>query len=171
MCIRDSSIEDPVTLIKMKDSLIAKYGRSKPLLKSFARAHNLVGMSAMDKKDYPIAVEHFAKVQELFPSDTIARYNMLMIKGHKLRQKGNKDSLWCAIENYSEASELYKDLGEPHYYIGLVYQKLGNTDFDLIIESYNKALAKSLNDNIRSNVEIAKKVVTSREKRLKEFWK
>ena len=72
------SIEDPVTLIKMKDSLIAKYGRSKPLLKSFARAHNLVGMSAMDKKDYPIAVEHFAKVQELFPSDTIARYNMLI---------------------------------------------------------------------------------------------
>lgn len=165
------SINDPDALLYMKDSLISKYGRSKPLLKSFARAHNSAGISAMDKKDYSTAIEHFAKTQDLFPLDTIAKYNMLMVKGHKLHQKGDKDSLWSAIENYSKAAQIRNNLGEPHYYIGLVYRKLGNKDFDLIIESYNKSLARTLNDNIRSEVEIAKKVAMDREKKLKEFWK
>ena len=62
-----------------------------------------------------------------------------MTEGHILLKKGNKNRLWDGIEFYYKAVKLKPSLGEPHYYIGQSYQKIGTTDFDLIIESYQNA--------------------------------
>ena len=155
----------------MKDSLLAKHGQTKRLLQSIVLAHNSFGISAMEEKDYSTAIDHFTQSQELIASDTIAKYNILMAEGHLLYKKGNKDGLWDAIEKYSQAAQLYKHFGEPYYYMGLAYRKLGNTDFDLILESYNKAMARTLNDETRADVEAAKQKVINREKKLNDFWK
>ena len=165
------SIDDPGTLLLMKDYLLAKHGETKLLLQSIVRAHNSFGISAMEEKDYSAAIDHFTQSQELIANDTTAKYNTLIAEGHLLYKKGNKEGLWDAIEKYSQAAQLYKNLGEPYYHIGLAYRKLGNTDFDLILESYNKAIARTLTDKTRADVEAAKQKVINREKKLNDFWK
>jgi len=165
------SVDDPETLLFMKDSLLAKHGQTKLLLQSIVQAHNSIGISAMEEKNYSAAIDHFTHSQELIATDTTAKYNILMAEGHLLYKNGNKDGLWDAIEKYSQAAQLYNHLGEPYYHMGLTYRKLGNTDFDLMLESYNKAIARTLTDKTRADVEAAKQKAVNREKKLNDFWK
>ena len=168
---RKLSAEDPGALLLMKDSLLQKYGNAEPLLRSLVQAHNSFGISAMEEQNYSAAIDHFNKSRELIATDTTAKYNVLMAEGHILYIKGNEGGLWDAIEKFSQAAQLYGHRGEPYYYIGLIYRKLGNTDFDLMLESYNKALALTLPEKIRTEVEAAKQNALRREKKLKTFWK
>ena len=66
---------------------------------------------------------------------------------------------------------IFEKAGAPYYYIGNSYLKLGDKDFDLIIESYEKALALELNTDLRERVIQAREYVSMREKKLKDFWK
>ncbi len=168
---RKLSAEDPGTLLLMKDSLLQKHGNTEPLLRSLVQAHNSFGVSAMEKQNYSAAIDHFNKSQGLIATDTTAKYYVLMAEGHLLYHKGNKKGLWDAIEKFSQAAQLYGHRGEPYYYIGLIYRKLGNTDFDLMLESYNKALALTLPEKTRVEVGAAKENALRREKKLKTFWK
>ena len=168
---RKFSAEDPGALLLMKDSLLQKHGNTEPLLRSLVQAHNSFGISAMEKQNYSASIDHFNKSRELIATDTTTKYNVLMAEGHILYNKGNKGGLWDAIEKFSQAAQLYGHRGEPYYYIGLIYRKLGNTDFDLMLESYNKALALTLPEKIRAEVEAAKQNALHREKKLKTFWK
>ena len=168
---RKLSAEDSEALLLMKDSLLQKHGNTKPLLRCLVQAHNSFGISAMEEQNYSAAIDHFNKSQELIATDTTAKYYVLMAEGHLLYDKGNKNGLWDAIEKFSKAAQLYGHRGEPYYYIGLIYRKLGNTDFDLMLESYNKALALTLPEKIRAEVEDAKENALHREKKLKTFWK
>ena len=67
------SVDDPGTLLLMKDSLLAKHGQTKRLLQSIVRAHNSFGISAMEEKDYSAAIDHFTQSQELNANDTTAK--------------------------------------------------------------------------------------------------
>ena len=55
-----------------------------------------------------------------------------------------------AIEKFSQASSLLPNDGEPHYWIAISYTKLGDTDFDLILESYEKSLSLNLDNDLRN---------------------
>ena len=165
------SIDDPRLLLSIKDSLIDKYGKKQSLIESFVRAHNTIGLYEMKKQNYSAAIDHFILSQELISSDTTAIYNMIMAEGHILYIKGSKKGLWSAIEKYSKAAQLYTNLGDPYYYIGLTYQKLDDRDFDLILESYNKALMGKLTNKKRNEVEISKKTALNRRNKLKKFWR
>ena len=103
--------------------------------------------------------------------DTLSQYNLLLAEGHSLYKKGNKNGLWDAIQKYNKAAQLRPRLGEAHYYIGLSYHKIGDTDFDLIIESYEKALGLSLRPDIMQKTKEELSLALEREKRLKDFWK
>ena len=168
---RKLSAEDSEALLLMKDSLLQKHGNTEPLLRSLVQVHNSFGVSAFEEQNYSAAIDHFNKSRDIIATDTTAKYYVLMAEGHLLYDKGNKNGLWDAIEKFSQAAQLYGDRGEPYYYIGLIYRKLGNTDFDLMLESYNKALALTLPEKIRAEVEDAKENALHREKKLKTFWK
>ena len=75
------------------------------------------------------------------------------------------------LEKFYRAAQLQPKLGEPHYYIGRSYQRIGNQDFDLIIESYNKALSLNLENGLRLLIEEERDLIMNREKRLINFWK
>ena len=94
-----------------------------------------------------------------------------MIEGHLLRNTGKKEKLWDAIQMYYKASRLKPISGEPYFFIGESYQSLGNKDFDLILESYQKALNLKLSKEMKEKVEREYSLVADREKRLKDFWK
>ena len=94
-----------------------------------------------------------------------------MAEGHLLQKSGKKNKLWSSIQAYSKAATIFEKAGAPYYYIGKSYYKLGDKDFDLIIESYDKALALELSTELRRLVNQAKEDVIMREKKLKDFWK
>ena len=61
--------------------------------------------------------------------------------------------------------------GEPFYWIAKSYTKLGNTEFDLILESYEKSLALDLDKGLRLEVEKNYKIAKNRKSKLDSFWK
>ena len=155
----------------IKDSLIQKYGKNENLIISIANAHNSLGILSMKEKNYDIALNHFSESLSILPDDSITKYNKLMAEGHLLFERGNQNSLWDAIKKYSQATQENSVSGEPYYYMGLAYRKLGDKDFDLIIESFNNALKRTLSSQQRAMIENEKKQVSNREKKLKDFWK
>ena len=162
--------DDPVALIALEDSL-SERGPSPAVISALVAAHNILGLAALESEDYKKAIDHFSKAVGLSELDTLSRYNLLMVEGHLLYKRGNKDGLWDAIQNYHKAAQLKPDLGDPHYFIGQSYHKLGDTDFDLILESYEKALTLNLSSHLREKIEEAHARVSKRDQLLKDFWK
>ena len=139
------AIEDPAALVAMEDSLRNANRLLPSTVKALVTAHNSIGRSAL--------------------------YNLLIAEGNLLYKKGERNGLWDAIENYHKAARLKPDSGEPFYHIGQAYLKNGNTDFDLILESYEKALSLDLALQLRPIVLAAIEREKKREKPLKDFWK
>ena len=125
----------------------------------------------MEQGDYISAADHFKKATELNTSDVVSKYGLLLADGNTLVKKGNKNGIWDAIEKYSKATTLYPKKGEPFYRMAIAYTKLGDTDFDLILESYEKAMSLELVDELRIEVEKKHKHAKERKNKLDSFWK
>ena len=164
------AIESPYELISLEDSLVST-GLSKKNQKSLVLAHKNIGLLQMEKKNYINAKTHFLNALNYANEDSILQYNLFMIDGHLLRKTGKKEKLWDAIKIYYEAIKLKPLSGEPYFFIGQCYQVLGNKDFDLILESYQKALSLQLPVPLKEKVEQEVSLVSDREKKLKSFWK
>ena len=164
------AINNPHQLIALEDSLSKKeLGYKKK--EALTIAHKSIGLSNMKNKQYIKAKIHFEKALFYSEVDSIARYSLYMIEGHLLRNTGKKEKLWDAIQMYYKAARLKPISGEPYFFIGKSYQSLGNKDFDLILESYQKALNLKLSKEIKEKVEREYSLAADREKRLKDFWK
>ena len=168
--IQKMARDDPAALIALEDSL-SERGLSPAIINALVAAHNALGLAALETEDYKKGIGHFSRAMGLSELDTLSRYNLLIAEGHLLYKRGNKDGLWDAIQNYHKAAQLKPDLGDPHYYIGQSYHKLGDTDFDLILESYEKALTLNLSSNLREKTEEAHTRVSKRDQLLKDFWR
>ena len=165
------SIENPEKLLSIQDSLILVQGNNEEVLVALAIANNSVAEKYMAQGDYNLAANHFSKALMLNGTNVESKYGLLLAEGRALVQKGNKNGIWDAIEKYSKASYLYPSNGEPFYLIALAYTKLGDTDFDLILESYEKSISLELNEQL--NAEVVKKYehAKKRKKKLDSFWK
>tara|TARA_B100000900_G_scaffold121435_1_gene102455 strand:+ start:169 stop:666 length:498 start_codon:yes stop_codon:yes gene_type:complete len=164
------AIESPYELISLEDSL-RNNSLSKKNQEALALAHKNIGLNKIIKKDYVGAKVHFSNILNYSHDDSIAQYNLFMIDGHILRGTGNKEKLWDAIELYYKAIRMQPLNGEPYFFIGKSYQSLGNKDFDLILESYQKALSLQLPTELKKKLEVEISLVSDREKKLKNFWK
>jgi len=164
------AIDSPHDLISIEDSLV-NTGLNKKNQEALSIAHKNIGLIQMRKKNYVNARDHFSSVLNYSYDDSIAQYNLFMIDGHLLKESGKKEKLWDAIEIYYKALKLDPLNGEPYFFIGQCYQSLGNKDFDLILESYQKALALQLSVELKEKVEVEISLVSDREKKLKDFWK
>ena len=114
---------------------------------------------------------HFSSALELSETDSLSKYNLFITEGHILSKKGNKEGLWKAIQLYYKASTIKPNLGDPYMYIGRAYHKLGDTEFDLIIEAYENALNLELTHEKKQEIEVEYYTILDRQKKLKEFWK
>ena len=164
------ALESPHKLISLEDSLRST-GLSKKNQEALAIAHKNIGLNKTINKDYNGAKVHFLNVLNYSNEDSVAQYNLFMIDGHLLRRTGNKEKLWDAIELYYKAIRIQPLNGEPYFFIGKAYQSLGNKDFDLILDSYQKALSFQLSAALKEEVEAEISLVSEREKKLKDFWK
>ena len=165
------SIENPESLLLIQDSLILAHGNDENVLSALAFANNSVAKEYMNKGDYNLAADHFSKALVLNETSTESKYGLLLADGRALVKKGNKNGIWDAIEKYSKASSLYPNSGEPFYLTAIAYTKLGDTDFDLIIESYEKSISLELSDKLRAEVLKKYEHAKNRKMKLDSFWK
>ena len=162
--------ENPSRLILLEDSLLQS-NPSPATISSVMLAHKVLGQRAIDIENYEKAMNHFSNALKLSPKDTLSIYKTLLLQGHILYNTGKKDKLWDAIEVYNKAAIVFETLGEPHYYIGRSYHKISDKDFDLIIESFDRALELELSTGLRKVINEAREDAMFREKKLKDFWK
>ena len=167
---RKMASSNPSKLLSIKDSLLRSSSKTH-IVHSIALAHKTIGDSAIQEGNYEKAKDHFTKALKLLPNDSLYMYNKLMAEGHLLQKSGKKDKLWSSIQTYSKAASVNEKAGAPYFYIGNSYYKLGDKDFDLIIESYDKALALELKSDIEVLARQAREEALIREKKLKDFWK
>ena len=165
------SIENPEKLLSIQDSLLKTKKNDVKILDAIVSANNRVAEKHMVQGDYISAADHFKKATELSASDVVSKYGLLLADGNVLVKKGNKNGIWDAIEKYSKAATLYPKNGEPFYWMAIAYTKLGDTDFDLILESYEKAMSLDLKNELRAEAEKKHKHAKERKNKLDSFWK
>ncbi len=165
------SIENPEKLLSIQDSLMQARGNDNEILAALAIANNNLAEKFMDQGDYNLAINHFSKSLILNETSKESKYGLLLVEGRVLVKKGNKNGIWDAIEKYSKASSLYPNSGEPFYLTALAYTKLGDTDFDLILESYEKSISLELDERLRAEVVKKYEHAKKRKTKLDSFWK
>jgi len=165
------SVENPEKLLSIQDSLLSIRANDKAIIDALVVANNNLAKKYMIQEENVLAIDYFKKARELNNEDIISKYGLLISEGKLLIQKGNKNGIWDAIEKFSEASTLYPNNGEPFYWTAISYTKLGDTDFDLILESYEKALSLKLDEEQRNEVEKKYEKAKKRKKKLDSFWK
>ena len=161
--------ENPLLLIDLQDSLI-KSKKSKNIYGALKKANNNLGKKEFEKEEFDEAIYYFSKAIELDKNDTLANFYLLISEGNKFSKTGKKGNLWSAILKYNKAAQINPKSGIPYYYIGLSYQKIGDKDFDLILEAFQNALLLELDDNTRKKTQSLLEATKKREKRLKDFW-
>jgi len=164
------SIENPNALVAMEDSLL-KVESDENFYNALGVAHSSIGKIAYHDKDFLKAKNHFTRAISLAKNDTSSLYYYYLTEGHLLLKKGNKNGLWDGIEFYYKAAKLKPSLGEPYFFIGKSYQKLGSSDFDLIAESYENALKLTLNKDLRDKTNLEYNNIIDRKNKLENFWK
>jgi tetratricopeptide (TPR) repeat protein len=165
------SVENPEKLLSMQDSLLLSRKNDQNILEALASSHNSVADKYMKQNEYLSAINHYENATKLDNSNTASKYGLLLAEGHALLKKGNKNGIWDAIEKYSKASKLYPGNGEPFYWIAIAYTKLGDKDFDLIFESYEKALSLELDNGLMVEAEKNYEQAKERKKKLDSFWR
>ena len=161
---------DPEAFLLLKDSLLSN-NSSKGARLALTYAHNKVGEKAIGYKDYKTAMKQFSFAVELSPEDSVSRYNLFMVEGHTIYNSGKRKKLWDAIDKYDSAAKMNPDSGEPYYYIGETYLKIGDKDFDLVIESYDRALSLNLDPGLKTIVLEKKTQEEKRQNTYQNFWK
>ena len=165
------SIENPTKLVAIQDSLLSVSGDNQRIRDALVTANNSIAKRYLNTGDFKLAVKHFNKSNSIDGNNKDSRYGLLIAEGRILVKKGNKNGIWDAIEKFSEASSLYPENGEPFYWMAKSYTKLGDKEFDLILESYEKSLALDLDKGLRLEVEKNYKIAKNRKSKLDSFWK
>ena len=165
------SIENPAKLVAVQDSLLLVSGDNQRIRDALVTANNSVAKRYLNTGDLKSAVQYFNKSTSIDGDNKDSKFGLLIAEGRMLVKKGNKNGIWDAIEKFSKASSIFPRNGEPFYWIAQSYTKLGDTEFDLILESYEKSLALDLDEGLRLEVEKNYKIAKNRKSKLDSFWK
>ena len=165
------SIENPTKLVAVQDSLLSVSGNNQRIRDALVTANNSVAKRYLNTGNLKLAVQHFNKSTSIDGDNKESNFGLLIAEGRILIKKGNKNGIWDAIEKFSRASSLFPRNGEPFYWMAKSYTKLGDTEFDLILESYEKSLALDLDEGLRLEVEKNYKIAKNRKSKLDSFWK
>ena len=165
------SIENPAKLVSVQDSLLLVSGDNQRVRDALVTANNSIAEKYLNTGDLKLAAQHFSNSTLIDGHNKYSKFGLLIVEGRILINKGNKNGIWDAIEKFSEASSLFPNNGEPFYWMAKSYTKLGDTEFDLILESYEKSLALDLDEVLRLEVEKNYNIAKDRKNKLDSFWK
>ncbi|MFQ6614982.1 MAG: hypothetical protein ACE5D1_09085 [Fidelibacterota bacterium] len=153
----------PEALVAVEDSLLAARPDDPALVEQLVNIH-------LSRAHGNKSISEYERVLKLDPRNAQARYQITMHKGKRLYQQGSRTALWDALVAFGKAAAAIDTLGEPHYWMARSYLKKDDMDFDLILEAYNKALARSLPDSLRNEIETEKAALLKRKNTYQNFW-
>jgi tetratricopeptide (TPR) repeat protein len=156
--------DSPSELIEKADSLLA------------IRPNDLKLKDAIIKANIKLAKNnnnsiYYKKILEIDPKNKRANYYIYLQEGQLHHKKGHKNGQWDAIQSFSKAASVIDTLGEPYYWLGLAYEKKDEMDFELPLESYDKALTLFMNKDIKTKVVLTRAELLERKKTYDDFWK
>ena len=155
---------DPNELIVKADSLIREHPNNIELRNAIVAAHLSLGKKSNDP-------DYYMSVLKFDPKNKNANYFLNIQKGKSHHKKGHKNGQGDAIQSFAKAAALIDTLGEPYYWLGQAYEKKDEMDFELPLESYDKALALYLEKDMRTKTNSARLALLSRKKTYEDFWK
>ena len=117
------------------------------------------------------SLNEYKKILEIDPKNNTARYHIYMAEGKANHKKGHKNGQWDAIQSFAKAVAAIDTVGEPYYWAGRAYEKKDEMDFELPLESYDKALSLHLSSEMRAKVKSARENLLQRKKTYEDFWK
>jgi tetratricopeptide (TPR) repeat protein len=145
---------DPLRLVAKQDSLLAADPENKELVEALVSAHLVLAHHLTARGNKEAARHEYLSVLELDENNADANYYLSMARGHESFQKGRRTELWDAIEEFSRAARYAPARGEPHYWVGRAYEKKDDDDFELIVESYERAFILELTEELRKDCEL-----------------
>ena len=154
----------PELLITMGDSLLLAHPDDTDLRAAIIDARLALAKS----KD---SLDEYKKILEIDPKNSTARYHIYMAEGETNHIKGHKNGQWDAIQSFAKAAATIDTVGEPYYWAGRAYEKKDEMDFELPLESYDKALSLYLSSEMRAKVKSARESLLQRKKTYEDFWK
>ena len=155
---------NPSELIEKADSLILKHPNDIALRNAIVVAH----LNLAKKSNDP---SHYKSILKFDPKNKSANYFINIQKGKNHHKKGHKNGQWDAIQSFAKAAALIDTLGEAYYWLGQAYEKKDEMDFELPLESYDKALALYLDNDMRLKTNSARASLLKRKKTYEDFWK
>ena len=155
---------NPSELIEKADSLILKHPNDIELRNAIVAAHLNLAKKSNDLNNYK-------SILKFDPKNKSANYFINIQKGKNHHKKGHKNGQWDAIQSFAKAAALDDTLGEAYYWLGQAYEKKDEMDFELPLESYDKALTLYLESDMRSKTNSARLALLKRKKTYEDFWK
>jgi len=134
-----------------------------------ARKHLQTAKALIVKKQYDKAKNRLKKALEIKPDFTEAKYNLHMATGLRLYRKGAKSTLWDAIEQFGYASVLYPNLGEPHYYMAMSYNKKDKNEYSNAISEFELSIQVEPEGKYAKLSAKKIKELKARRKKMREF--
>jgi tetratricopeptide (TPR) repeat protein len=162
---------DPSRLVADQDSLLAAEPENKELVEALVKAHLVLAQQLIDRGNTQAAQKEYLSVLDLNKKNADANYYLAMARGRECFRKGSRMELWNAIEEFSRAARYLPTRGEPHYWVGRAYEKKDDGDFELIVESYERAFILELAEDQRNDCELRLKKVRERQETFNNFWK
>ena len=155
---------DPLLLVTNADSLLIARPDDSELRAAIITAH--IHLAKANN-----SVGHYKEVLKIEPQNALANYNINMIEGRAHHMSGHKNGQWDAIQSFAKAAAAIDTIGEPYYWLGQAYEKKDEMDFELPLESYDKALLMFLPDDLRPKIASARAALIKRKKTYEDFWK
>ncbi|NVM02540.1 MAG: tetratricopeptide repeat protein [Candidatus Helarchaeota archaeon] len=129
------------------------------------------GKEFYDWELYYEAYEKFNKSHQLKPDFKDAEYFMHISLGRVCYKKTSLSELWNAISEFGSAMAVYPKRAEPHYLLGMAYQKKDIKDYENPVEEYKKAIELEPNSKIaRICREKINQLLKTKEK-MEKFWR
>lgn len=113
------------------DEAITAYKRTIELDPNYQAAYVNLGVAYYQQEKFDLAEAQYRKALELNPNDGEVAYNLGALYLQQALVKGDpvdSAAFERAIEQLEQASRLMPDLAEPHFSLGVAYQRLGETE-------------------------------------------
>lgn len=139
--------------------------------RSISSAQELAtGIALFKDYKYLSSVIHFERSLSYKPDNVDAIFYKALAQGAHLYNKGSNKQLWDAIELFGIAMTHRPTSGEPHFFMGMAYEKKDRREFDSAIEQYRLAIEKEPDGYF--NAFCSKKIeeLTTLRDRLQNFW-
>lgn len=139
-------------------------------LKALAEEFFSRGVDHYKSNQFRQAAVEFKEALAINAEFAEAEYYLNLTEGLILFHRKGEDAYWDAITHFGEAAVLKPKRGEPHYLMGVCYQKKDSDDFDNPIREYKKALELELSQYYKDRAKTKFDELLERKKKLEAFW-